>query len=68
MPSAGLFAADWAQVTSLPFKQDLAQWLIADPMFMDGLRKGLADLTAGRIRPWTDIQRELSRQKKEEKP
>ncbi len=26
---------------------------------MDGIRKGLADIKAGRVRPWSEIKKEL---------
>ncbi len=40
-------------------KERLMAQLKSDPKFMDGIKRGVADCKAGRIRDWKEIKKEL---------
>ena len=52
---------------ALPFDEYLARWFRSNLAIRDGLRRGLADIKAGRVTPWANVKRQLNLQPEEEK-
>ena len=42
------------------FGEYINDYFRANSEIMDGVRKGLADIKAGRVRPWSEIKQELN--------
>ena len=40
----------------MPFSDYLARYMRADDEFMDGIRRGVADVLAGRVKSWDEIK------------
>ena len=45
--------------TDMPYKAYVARYMRADYETREGIRKGIADIKAGRTTPWSEIKREL---------
>ena len=45
--------------TDMPFGAYVARYMRASFEVRDGLRKGIADIKAGRTTPWSEVKREL---------
>ena len=37
----------------------IVEHMKADKDFMDGVRRGMADMKAGRVKPWSQVKKEL---------
>ena len=57
--SSAMLLEETERTTSMSFPHYVAEYVTASAEFVDGIRRGLADLRRGDIAPWEDIKREL---------
>ena len=54
-----LLLEDIEKPTNMSYPNYVAEYLKASPDFMEGVRRGLAEVHEGKIIPWNEVKQEL---------
>lgn len=57
--TSAMLLEETERITSMSFPNYVAEYVTASAEFLDGIRRGLADLRRGDITPWEDVKQEL---------